>query len=74
MFNVLPNTGIMSNDELDKLRVAALQEHFRNPLPSAVLAYIIELEQAHIRRVHDGKLKSSLAIWNQQPPSDDDDD
>ena len=45
MMHVVPNSGVMGEDALDRLRSEAVLEHHATPLPEAVVYYLRALEQ-----------------------------
>lgn len=64
MVHVLPNTGIMSDDWLDDLRVKALCAiDAGGKIPDAVVVYIQALEREYLSRLHQQKQQSAEELW-----------
>lgn len=53
----LPNTGILSDDHLDKLRGAAVLASHARGLPDAVIEYLCALEDRYLGLQAEGKLR-----------------
>jgi hypothetical protein len=58
---VLPNTGIMHNDALDKLRGDAIIE-CRNGLPKPLVCYLNALESRYLDLIAQQHRRSALEV------------
>lgn len=59
---LVPNSGILSNDHLDRLRGDAIGAHHETPLPDAVVHYLRALESDYLDRQHAEKKKWAREI------------
>ncbi len=61
-FQRLPNSGIMSHDGLDDMRVAAVMAHHDTPVPLEVILYLRALEEIYLDALHERKKQSAREI------------
>lgn len=62
---ILPNTGIMGDDRLDKLRGDALVEHHAATLPEPVVYYLRALEARYMDLRNEEKRRALREVgWS----------
>jgi hypothetical protein len=59
---IMANSGIMSDDRLDKLRSEAIWAHHDTPLPDAVVHYLRALEGDYLDRLHEQKKRDAREV------------
>ena len=65
--HVAPNSGIMGDDTLDRLRASALLAQHDAPLPEDVVHYLRALEQRYVDGLAEQRKKSLREIgWKLQ--------
>ena len=57
MMQAVPNSGIMGDDRMDKLRGDAIVATREHPIPAEVGVYILELEVLYLGMRHQQKLQ-----------------
>jgi hypothetical protein len=59
---LVPNSGIMSDDHLDKLRGEAIYAHHDTPMPDECVHYLRALEERYLDGLHQQKKRHAREI------------